>query len=284
MALLQRLLRRKQQPTPSSKPPLTPARSLSWLLDAAVQRARAGQALLCLLGVLGLALLPLLERRIEFDENALLAGSARPTIRCVGVCVGGVGGVLCCTAHSQPTTHPPALTHPPATHNSYAVPSALDAGRAFADGLRPTFFSFAFSTALQAALSAGGLEVSNHTFSSSGSGGSLSCVNVHAVVRSPRGDGKEALVLVTPINHQHIATGAHVRSTVVLLLLLLLPHLGLWSRHHPCRHPLLSTRSHRLPAGRLWRGAVPGAGLRPGRSPGQRSLPLAGQGTHLAAA
>lgn len=40
------------------------------------------QLLLVLAGLLGLCLLPLLERRIEFDENALLAGSARPTIRC----------------------------------------------------------------------------------------------------------------------------------------------------------------------------------------------------------
>jgi hypothetical protein len=31
---------------------------------------------------------------------------------------------------------------------------------------------------------------------------------VHVLVHSPRGDGKEALVLVTPINHQHIVTGA----------------------------------------------------------------------------
>jgi hypothetical protein len=39
------------------------------------------QVLLVVGGVLGLCLVPLLERRIEFDENALLAGSARPTIR-----------------------------------------------------------------------------------------------------------------------------------------------------------------------------------------------------------
>lgn len=43
--------------------------------------ARLLQLVLVLAGLLGLCLLPLLERRIEFDENALLAGSARPTIR-----------------------------------------------------------------------------------------------------------------------------------------------------------------------------------------------------------
>jgi hypothetical protein len=43
------------------------ARPLSWLLYA--------------VGLLGLLALPLLERSISFDENALLAGSARPTVR-----------------------------------------------------------------------------------------------------------------------------------------------------------------------------------------------------------
>jgi hypothetical protein len=52
------------------------------LLDAVVSHAQLLSWLLCAVGLLGLLALPLLERAISFDENALLAGSARPTIRC----------------------------------------------------------------------------------------------------------------------------------------------------------------------------------------------------------
>ena len=54
------------------------------LIDAVVARAGALSALLLLAGVLGFAALPLGQRQVSFDENALLAGSARPTIRWVG--------------------------------------------------------------------------------------------------------------------------------------------------------------------------------------------------------
>jgi hypothetical protein len=124
---------------------------------------------------------------------------------------------------------------------SHAQPSVLQAGTEFADSLEHTYNTFVFSSALQEALSASGFAVSNHTYSAtppavtpasetaaaaaaaaaveadSGSGSSSGwadlggsvrfCVNVHAVLHSPRGDGKEALVLVTPINHQHFSTG-----------------------------------------------------------------------------
>lgn len=59
-------------------------RSLSVVLDAVVQHAQQLQLLLVTVGVLGLCLVPLLERKIDFDENALLAGSARPTLRWEG--------------------------------------------------------------------------------------------------------------------------------------------------------------------------------------------------------
>jgi hypothetical protein len=58
-------------------------RPLERLLDALVARTSALSALLLIAGVAGFAALPLMERKIGFDENALLAGSARPTIRCV---------------------------------------------------------------------------------------------------------------------------------------------------------------------------------------------------------
>lgn len=54
---------------------------LERLLDAVLARARALAPLLLVAGLLGFAALPLAERGIHFDENALLAGSARPTIR-----------------------------------------------------------------------------------------------------------------------------------------------------------------------------------------------------------
>jgi hypothetical protein len=55
-------------------------RSLWVLLDAVVSHARPLSWLLYAVGLLSLLALPLLERSISFDENALLAGSARPTV------------------------------------------------------------------------------------------------------------------------------------------------------------------------------------------------------------
>ena len=60
-------------------------RPLERLLGLLLARADALSLLLLAAGLLGFAALPLLQRRISFDENALLAGSSRPTIRCVSV-------------------------------------------------------------------------------------------------------------------------------------------------------------------------------------------------------
>jgi hypothetical protein len=76
MSLVGRLRRRGQASGQSRAP-----RSLSVVLDAVVQHAHQLQLLLTAVGLLGLCLVPLLERKIDFDENALLAGSARPTLR-----------------------------------------------------------------------------------------------------------------------------------------------------------------------------------------------------------
>lgn len=117
----------------------------------------------------------------------------------------------------------PAHLHSHHTNYKHSLSSAYDAGRAFADSLQHTYHTHTFTAALQAALAAapGGLDVSHHTFRTSravaahDSFGSSppavrECVNVHAVLHSPRGDGKEALVLVTPVNHQHFVTGRWV--------------------------------------------------------------------------
>ena len=61
---------------PNSKP-------LAKLLDLLVQWAGTIFVVLVALGVCGYVAIPLLERNNHFDENALLAGSARPTIRFV---------------------------------------------------------------------------------------------------------------------------------------------------------------------------------------------------------
>ena len=105
-------------------------------------------------------------------------------------------------------------------------PSAFELGKAFADSLAHTYSTFTFTTALQEALSSSGWEVSNHSFTTTAAAAAgglqqqqqqqqqqLECVNVHAVLHSPRADGKEALVLVTPVNHQHFSTGEAPRAS-----------------------------------------------------------------------
>ncbi|KAF8067126.1 Gpaa1 [Scenedesmus sp. PABB004] len=148
-------------------------RSLTAALEAVARRAAPLSALLVAIGLAGLLALPLLARPITFDENALLAGSARPTLRAKS-------------------------------------PAAYAAGKAFAAGLAPDLFGPRFTASLQAALAAQlGLPVHNHTFAAArpaAGGAPRACTNVHAVLSSPRGDGKEALLLVTPINHQAFAT------------------------------------------------------------------------------
>lgn len=57
---------------------------LARLLEVAIRYSHVLSALLVLVGVLGFAALPAVKRGTHFDENALLAGSARPTLRCSG--------------------------------------------------------------------------------------------------------------------------------------------------------------------------------------------------------
>lgn len=55
---------------------------LERLLDALVTHAFPLSLVLIVVGYCGFVALPLMERKISFDENALLAGSAHTTIRC----------------------------------------------------------------------------------------------------------------------------------------------------------------------------------------------------------
>jgi hypothetical protein len=64
-------------------PPTRKKKPIEKLLDLIVGHATLLSYVLLAAGVVGFGALPLLERNISFDENALLAGSARPTIRWV---------------------------------------------------------------------------------------------------------------------------------------------------------------------------------------------------------
>jgi hypothetical protein len=104
--------------------------------------------------------------------------------------------------------------------NRSKSPGAYQAGRTFAASLQDSLFSGRpFTAALQQQLQQQlQVQVYNHTFtvpdhgfpsssSSNSSGVGRTCTNVHAVLSSQRGDGKEALLLATPINHQAFSTG-----------------------------------------------------------------------------
>ncbi|KAF6257683.1 hypothetical protein COO60DRAFT_1701734 [Scenedesmus sp. NREL 46B-D3] len=159
-------------------------------LPVAVSHVRLLSWLLCAVGLLGLLALPLLERSISFDENALLAGSARPTIRSKS-------------------------------------PGAHQAGRAFAASLQDSLFSGRpFTAALQQQLRQQlRVQVYNHTFTVTANG-----VLAAAAAAAARSDGKEALLLATPINHQEFSTDFEQDAPGALLALALgsalLAHLG----------------------------------------------------------
>ena len=96
-------------PLPRAPPPAaTKRKPLLALINAVVARAGAISVLLLLAGALGFAALPLGQRRVSFDENALLAGSARPTIRfgccCVCRCVRVGSGGLAAAQHANKKT------------------------------------------------------------------------------------------------------------------------------------------------------------------------------------
>jgi hypothetical protein len=84
----------EQAPSPAAakRPPAAPAsqphkKPLARLLDIIITYSYVLSAILALVGVLGFCALPAVKRNTHFDENALLAGSTRPTLRCAA---GGV--------------------------------------------------------------------------------------------------------------------------------------------------------------------------------------------------
>ncbi|KAI8463809.1 MAG: hypothetical protein J3K34DRAFT_494099 [Monoraphidium minutum] len=207
--------------TPERKKPI------ERLLDAIVGQATLLSVLLLVAGLAGFAALPLLERKISFDENALLAGSARPTIRRAPARRAAPPGP------ARPRIHWPRLLLPRVLQRS---PAAFESAAWLSGALAPLYGTPRFAAKLRRALSASGLEVYSQPFAvrprglraaaaaaaafdaAAASGGAaaaaagglqrgeVACANLHAVLRAPRGDGKEAVVLVTPVNLQPFAT------------------------------------------------------------------------------
>lgn len=99
-------------------------------------------------------------------------------------------------------------------------PDAFVAAARLSDSLAPAFQTPDFSAKLRRALTKAGMEVFDQPFAvrppgfraAPGGGAKAVCVNMHAVLRSPRGDGKESIVLVTPVTLQPFAAGEAPRS------------------------------------------------------------------------
>lgn len=152
------------------KPPAPRRRPLPRLLALLARHASILAALCLLAGLLAFPALPWLEKHISFDEKPLMAGLA----------VNRAGQV------GQP---------------------ALRAAAAFANTSAALHGTPALRQHVRAALEALGLDVSEHQFepppggtvAASHSSARLACTNLHAVLRSKRGDGREALLLATPL-------------------------------------------------------------------------------------
>lgn len=74
------------------------------LLDLIVAHANALSIIFMLVGLLGLLALPAFERRIKFDEKALMAGGAHSTLRQVFIIA-----MMLSTALSMHQAHTPVM-------------------------------------------------------------------------------------------------------------------------------------------------------------------------------
>lgn len=87
----------------------------------------------------------------------------------------------------------------------YKSSEAFDQAHEVARKLKSAFQRPKYASSLHSSLEMLGLEVSTHNFTTKwpyGNRYSSTCTNMHAILRSPRGDGKEAILLVTPITFQ----------------------------------------------------------------------------------
>ena len=99
----------EQAPSPAAakRPPAAPAsqphkKPLARLLDIIITYSYVLSAILALVGVLGFCALPAVKRNTHFDENALLAGSTRPTLRCAAGGVHATHPQVCRAQHPLP--------------------------------------------------------------------------------------------------------------------------------------------------------------------------------------
>jgi glycosylphosphatidylinositol transamidase len=175
---------------PSNKQKQKP---LAKLLALAVAHATPLALALLVAAVLAPLSLPALERKLDFEESGPLPGSARPNIR------SAPGAEARFEAASRAAEH------------------LLDARRG---GGGPR----AFFAGLARELESRGLEVARLTEWRAdwpyGRRRSRRCAALHAVLRSPRGDGKESVAIVTPIALQPRprSLGGQTRADAALAL------------------------------------------------------------------
>jgi hypothetical protein len=136
-----------------------------------VAKATPLSLILLLVAALAPLAFPLLERKLDFEESGPLAGSARPNIR----------------------TAPGAEQR--LQQAAAAAEALMDASAAGG--------AHAFFTSLSSELESRGLEVSRLTDWRAdwpyGRVRGRRCAALHAVLRAPRGDGKESVAIVTPV-------------------------------------------------------------------------------------
>ena len=173
------------------------AKPLLRLLNGAVDRAKPLSLVLLVLGTLGALCLPLASKQIFFDENALNIGSSRAYIKYDHIAT---------RRHNQPFLQPTPRQKPivhierfQCHRESQALVDAQQLRRSFLAAARNgTAFAAAHAAMEQLSLDIAWQPVSGQSLPKSG-GPSGACATLHGILRAPRGDGKEALVLVTPL-------------------------------------------------------------------------------------
>lgn len=111
---------------------------------------------------------------------------------------GGSGG-------PGPSSHASSL-HSPACRQSGALDACLASHQQLLAGSGPADFQSLVSTAAAAAAPlAAGLQFYHHAFNG---GDGKRCSTLHAVVRTPRGDGSEGFVLMLPLDCRQRAASA----------------------------------------------------------------------------
>ncbi|KAG2436661.1 hypothetical protein HXX76_006189 [Chlamydomonas incerta] len=197
-------------PGPSSSlPSRSREKPLLRLLALVAARAHALGLLLLLAALCGLLALPLLDRSVGFDEKGLLAGLAAPTIG-----QAAAGGQLMRAARRIARSATAAATattsrgRTVAAFQSPGAPAALAAALAAA-GLNDTQLTRPLVRLPRPLLPPPGSGTGSGLHSGQSSSPLLCrCANVHTLIRARRGDGLEALAVVTPVAFSPPPSGA----------------------------------------------------------------------------